>query len=76
MSIYWVYIKYILMRNTLREGLSDLRIDVARVIIKNKSCIYLVYIKRRGVRSIYVYYRSIYILDKGFGPQKQPRYYI
>jgi hypothetical protein len=51
---------------TVYNGLSDLWIDVTRVIIRNRSCIYLVHIKRRGIRSVYAYYKSIYILDKDF----------
>ena len=52
---------------TVYDGLSDLRINITRVVIRNKSCIYLVHIKRRGIRSTYAYYRSIYMLDKDFG---------
>jgi hypothetical protein len=55
---------------TVRDGLSDLRIDVTRVVIGNRSCIYLVHIKRRGICSVYTYYRSIYMLDKDFGRQE------
>ena len=51
---------------TVCDGLSDLWIDVTRVIIGNRSYIYLVYIKRRGIRSVYAYHRSIYILNKDF----------
>ena len=61
---------------TICNGLSDLRINVTRVVIGNRSYIYLVYIKRRGICSIYAYYKSIYILDKDFRRQEQPRYYI
>jgi hypothetical protein len=55
---------------TVRDGLSDLRINITRVIIGNRSYIGLVHIKRRGICSIYTYYRSIYILDKDFRRQE------
>jgi hypothetical protein len=61
---------------TIYNGLSDLRINVTRVIIRNRSYICLIYIKRRGICSIYAYHRSIYILDKDFRRQEQLRYYI
>jgi hypothetical protein len=54
----------------VRNSLSDLWINVTRVVIRNKSYIYLVYVKRRGIRSIYAYYKSIYILDKDFRRQE------
>ena len=57
---------------TVHNGLSDLWINITRVVIRNRSCIYLVYIKRRGIRSIYAYHRSIYILDEDFRRQEQP----